>query len=95
MWNTNKVGGWELFKMVTENSDKLKNIPEDETDSYEENKWWIGKTKFIAFGKVKVNTKPKPDENIDQLYKEKIKVFEENKDNKETLIEIFDEKIAT
>ena len=27
MWNTNKVGGWEVFKMVTENSDKLKNIP--------------------------------------------------------------------
>ena len=31
--NTNRVGGWEVFKMLTENNNKLKSIPSNAADT--------------------------------------------------------------
>ena len=32
-WNTNRVGGWEVFKMLTENNNKLKSISSQAADT--------------------------------------------------------------
>ena len=53
------------------------------------------KVKYVAFGKVKLHSKPKPNENLDKLNQEKLEVIESNHANKENIIEDLDEKIAT
>ena len=71
IWNTNKEGGWEAFKTLTEDIDTFANcIDEDRTTTENMDRILkkMTKIKFSAFGKVKI----KPS-NIDKELKKLIK----------------------
>ena len=81
MWNTNKVGGWEVYKMITENNNKLENASTEEKDPTDimkiiDNE--LTKAKFKAFGKVKIRTNSKTNKDLQVLQKEKANALERN-----------------
>ena len=47
----------------------------------------LNRVKYIAFGKVKVGQKPKPDRELEKLQNEKVKCYEDILNNEELLIE--------
>ena len=47
----------------------------------------LNRVKYIAFGKVKVGQKPKPDRELEKLQNGKVKCYEDIVDNEELLIE--------
>ena len=99
MWNTNKVGGWEVYKMITENNKKLLKVSDDDDDvdssvMMKKIHNEMEKAKYKAFGKVKVHSKPKSNECLEELNNEKIEVIEKNPMNKDELIEELDSKIT-
>ena len=57
-WNTNKVGGWQIYKELTNNNAKLEEVVEEGIDNSTVAMKTINqaleKSKFQAFGKVKV-----------------------------------------
>ena len=98
MWNTNKVGGWEVYKLLTDNNENLKSIPENDVDTsvvMKKIQDELEKAKYKAFGKVTVKSRKKPTNVIANLNKEKLTVIEDNPDDKEELIERLDEQIST
>ena len=73
MWNTNKEGGWDLYKEMTEDDDKFKKafVNNDDnndmalssTETMERIDKIMNKVKYSAFGKVKRKTGNKMKEN--------------------------------
>ena len=63
MWNTNKDGGWEKYKELTEDNTKLQEVAVDSSEDPDHMMNKIDKElnriKYIAFGKVKLIQKPK------------------------------------
>ena len=56
MWNTNKIGGWEVYRMMTENNKKMENavtMNDDPTAAMKTLDDELNKVKYKAFGKVK------------------------------------------
>ena len=81
LWNTNKEGGWEKYKMLTEENTKFNEVAEDVHSDPDELMTKISKelnrVKYVSFGKVKIRQKPKVNKVIEQLQEEKIKCFED------------------
>ena len=64
IWNTNKTGGWESYKDLTENNAKLMEVAEDIITNDPDKMMKtidteLNKVKFVSFGKVKVRQKKK------------------------------------
>ena len=74
VWNTNKVGGWESYRVSTDCMEEFTNIFYDDKKSTTENVQSINtklnKKKFFAFGKVKHKSKPENKE-LQKLYEVK------------------------
>ena len=97
MWNTNRIGGWEVFKMITENNKKLENAVNENTNPTLAMKGIddeLKKAKFKAFGKVKVNKKQKINEDILNLNKKKVETIEKGYPNFEEELATIEKKIA-
>ena len=82
LWNTNKAGGWEIYKDLTENNEKFNEVARDciEDDPNQLMKVIdkeLNRIKFKAFGKVKIKLKPKADKILAELQEQKIKHFED------------------
>ena len=91
LWNTNKEGGWNKFKELTEDNCKLlevaKDSSEDTTNMMNKIQKELNRVKYIAFGKMKVGQKPKPSRELEKLQNEKVKCYEDILNNEELLIE--------
>ena len=90
MWNTNKVGGWEVFKDMTENNEKLDNAAienEDTTKAMKVIGDELTKVEFKAFGKVKVSNTAKANEELEKLQKKKCVAIMDNKSDLEDELE--------
>ena len=77
MWNTNKTGGWEVYKMLTENNEKLENAAVENDDPTEAMKVIdaeLNKVKYKAFGKVKIRNQPKGNKELQNLQRKKLKL---------------------
>ena len=97
MWNTNKVGGWDVFKAMTENNEKLENAAienEDTTKAMKVIGDELTKVKFKAFGKVKVSNTAKANEELEKLQKKKCVAIMDNKSDLEDELEKIDIKMA-
>ena len=80
IWNTNKEGGWSLYKELTDKEDLFEKVFESDNKSNTEAMGKIEKTlnkiKYNAFGKVKrkvsnkVSSEPLAENNNEHLLKE-------------------------
>ena len=90
VWNTNKSGGWDMYKELTkENKDLDKLADEDISNPTSFNtklERIMNKLKFRSFGKVTFSNRCKFDKPIDKLYHEK-RIFTSEK-NEEKIREI-------
>ena len=71
-WDTNKAGGWDAYQALTENNAKLEQIAEDTVEDNPDKIMAaidkeIDRVKFVAFGKVKVKSKPTVDKALMEL----------------------------
>ena len=79
MWNTNKIGGWEVYKMLTENNQKLEDAIQQSDDPTEAMKILddaMNEAKYRSFGKVKVRNSVKGNKEIMDLQKRKVDAVE-------------------
>ena len=79
-WNTNKKDGWNQYKKLTSENDKLDEIansdlndPDEIMEKFEKE---LNKTKFRAFGKVKAQRRENKD--LENLTKQKKTLIEGN-----------------
>ena len=78
IWNTNKTGGWSLYKESTENNAELDSIVE-QAEGMSTNEMMkkiesiTTKIKFKCFGKVNNSRRMENDKDLDKLYTEKVK----------------------
>ena len=97
VWNTNKPGGWDKYKDLTEADDDLNSLAEDDlSNSTEYNHKMdkiMDKVKFKCFGKVSFTNKVHVDKPLENLYEEK-NLCTLKKARNEKLLDI-DDKIAT
>ena len=98
-WNTNKVGGWETYKELTNNNAKLEEVTQEgidnATEAMKKISKAIDKSKFQAFGKVKVKDTPLYKKEIDALYTKKTKLLlEKDFDEKDVKVKEVDKEIA-
>ena len=59
MWNTNKIGGWEVYKMLTETNQNLENAVQQKDDPTEAMKLIddaMNEAKYKSFRKIKFNS---------------------------------------
>ena len=74
MWNTNKTGGWDVYKMLTQNNHKLEDATKEEDDPTEAmnliDKEMNG-AKYKAFGKIKFRNSVKANKEVMNLQKKK------------------------
>ena len=87
LWNTNKSGGWESYKDLTEDNPELTKLLEDDDIStptpFNENLQKImNKVKFRAFGKVSFSNRSVVDKPLEELYKEKEACSKDPNDDK-------------
>ena len=79
-WNTNKEGGWDVFKKITDDDSKLAaighDVIEDATKAMKKVNKELDKCKFQAFGKVSVKQSPVVDKETDSLFKKKSQLLE-------------------
>ena len=99
IWNTNKTGGWESYKDLTENNAKLMEVAEDFITNDPDKMMKtidteLNKVKFVSFGKVKVRQKKKSLDILESLQKDKIKCFENENGIIEEEVKEIDSKIA-
>ena len=100
LWNTNKEGGWEEYKKLTEDNVKLNEAAEDASSDPDHIMNKISKElnriKHVSFGKVKLSRKPKENKLLEQLQMDKIKCYEEINDESERdeKVDIIDKEIA-
>ena len=75
VWNTNKPGGWDKYKDLTEADDDLNSLAEgDLSNSTEYNHKMdkiMDKVKFKCFGKVSFTNKLNVDKPLENLYEER------------------------
>ena len=86
MWNTNKTGGWEVYKMLTEKNEKLEEaavVNADPTEAMKAIDAELNKVKFKAFGKVKIRNQPKGNKELQKLFKKKSELIIKNDGNTE------------
>ena len=95
-WNTKKVSGWENYKDLTTENEKLVDLIE-EAENFDSDKLMnkivttMNKVKFQCFGKVKISNQAKRDKELEELYNIKSKAVMEN--NELEIINI-DKKIS-
>ena len=81
VWNVKKDGGWEAFKMSTEDVGEFGNIFDNKgkstTEIAKDIERKMTKKKFAAFGKVKLRNK-KENEDLKKLYEVKSSKLENN-----------------
>ena len=69
IWNTNKEGGWEKYKEMTEDNPKLEEVGRDSSNDADKMMNIINKElnriKYIAFGKVKTSKKLKSNKELE------------------------------
>ena len=100
-WNTNKVGGWEDYKTLTDSNHKLDEVAQSLDMNVETMMKKIDKelkrVKHIAFGKVKEKPSMKVDSELASLQRMKGEVLERNDDEAITVqkINIIDGHIAS
>ena len=74
IWNTHKEGGWEAFKMLSDNQDLFTNIISKENENTTADvanlQKKMTKIKFSAFGKVKLKP-PNVDKKLKELMEQK------------------------
>ena len=91
VWNTNKTGGWEMYKNLTEDNDDLESLAKgnisDTTEYNQKLETLMNKVKFRAFGKVSFTNKSSNDKPLENLYKEKRLCFD-SKENDDKIDEI-------
>ena len=79
-WNTNKEGGWDVYKEITDEDSKLaaigRDVIDDATEAMKKINKELDKCKFQAFGKVSVRQSPIVNKDIDSLFKKKSKMLE-------------------
>ena len=92
VWNTNKPGGWDIYKELTDSNDDLEKLVEE--DISEPSKFnhkfekIVNKIKFKSFGKVTFTNRCKSDKSLESLYDEKRKVISDpDNDVKIALVE--------
>ena len=79
MWNTNKVGGWEVSKMLIENNQKLENAIQQKYDPTEAMKVLddaMSEAKYKSFGKIKFRNSVKGNKEIIDLQNRKYDAIE-------------------
>ena len=85
IWNTDKEGGWDKFKELTEDNEKLLEVARDITGDVDVMMKTIDKElnriKYVSFGKVKINQKPKSNKVLEELQKKKIQCYTEITNN--------------
>ena len=97
MWNTNKTGGWDVYKMLTEKNEKLENAAVNNMEPTEAMKVIdaeLNKAKFKAFGKVKIRNKPKGNKELENLQKKKNDIIMQNASNAEEELGKVDQKLT-
>ena len=100
-WNTNKEGGWEMYKELTKDNAVLKKVSKEVCDDANKLMVTIDKEldsiRFKSFGKTKEKSKLKISKELESLQREKVKLCDSNdnfnSDIKDKLAEI-DGKIA-
>ena len=79
-WNTNKEGGWDVYKEITDEDSKLAaiglDVIDDATKAMKKVNKELDKCKFQAFGKVSVRQSPIVHKDINSLFKKKSKLLE-------------------
>ena len=86
MWNTNKSGGWEKFKDITDDNKDLKELLDDENmesptvfnDNLEK---IMNKVKFKSFGKVSFSNNLASDKPLNDLYKAREAIIKNKTDD--------------
>ena len=100
IWNTKKPNGWTKYRERTENNDELLRAAEMSPDTDPEKVLSVinremKKSKYAAFGKVKISNKNEDDKKLESLQKEKMKIIGKepnaNADNNEDINNINDE----
>ena len=86
MWNTNKPGGWEKYKELTENNRDLEELLKDDkitstTEFNEALEKTMEKVKHNAFGKVSFSNASKSFKPLDKLYSEREAIIKANADD--------------
>ena len=100
IWNTNKEGGWENYKKLTEENPKLEEVAKDTSNDPDQmmNKLdkELNRIKYISFGKVKIRQKPKCNKELENLQNEKIKCFDDiTEDNRTSKQEMRKSRLLT
>ena len=82
-WNTWKKGGWEDYRLRTENNEKLLSAAninsEDPEIVFKVIEKELNSVKFASFGKVKTYTKSKDQKYLEALQREKMKIDRNSK----------------
>ena len=99
-WNTNKEGGWNIYKEITNDDSKLATIGqeviEDATRAMKKVDKELEKCKFQAFGKVSVRKTPLVDKHIDSLFQKKSKLLEnEESTERDSKVKELENEIAS
>ena len=101
LWHTNKEGGWENYRKLTEDNLKLEEVAKDTSDDPDQMMKKIDKElnriKYVSFGKVKIRQKPKLNKVLENLQSEKIKCFDEcmnDNDARDEKVKDIDKAIA-
>ena len=96
IWNTNKEGGWECYKALTDINNEIEDIFHNQVydidsamKSFEDA---MDKIKDKSFGKIRFSKKDQPNE-VTKLYNEKAKLLNDSSDNSDEKIEEIEEQI--
>ena len=97
LWNTNKIGGWEVYKMLTENNKNIEDAVtknDDPTVAMKAFDKELNKVKFKSFGRVKYRNGVKTNKELQELQirKNDCILNSEGKDDEE--LESIEKKIA-
>ena len=86
VWNTNKPGGWDTFKEVTDENDDLEKLASEDiaepTLFNSKLEKIMCKVNFKCFGKVTFSNRGKSDRPLENLYDEKRQYTSQNNDEK-------------
>ena len=87
IWNTKKIGGWEIYKSVTSKSELFKcdesvenNDPEMLMAKISKD---LEKCKYLAFGKIKRKVKSNTHSKVEDLMRERDKCMENEHEDEE------------
>ena len=93
IWNTNKPGGWNQYKLLTEHNDNLDNIKNYVSSEKMMNSInrEMNRIKYKSFGKVKFKAQHANNRNLDKLQKENRSIMNNPKKIEEINLEIAEE----